>query len=235
MVDTSIKGLSNSMVKKIFVVKLVAMLLHFMSYTLTAQEVIYFNNPSFESEPFAGRLDIPEFETKLKEWDYCKQFFPNETSPDLHSKTSNYWGVETTPSDGNTCLGMVARSNGAWECVSQILSAPIQAKTKYHFTIDLCISMQFESMVIGSLSNLKFDTPLVLRVWGSNKKCEMQEKLFVSPTISNSHWKTYDVLIEPSKEFKYIIFQAFYDVPVLEPYNGNLLMDNLSEVVVVQD
>jgi hypothetical protein len=38
--------------------------------------------------------------------------------------------------------------------------------------------------------------------------------------------------LEPSKNYTFLILEAYYKTPTLVPYNGNLLVDNFSDIKV---
>lgn len=46
-------------------------------------------------------------------------------------------------------------------------------------------------------------------------------------------WREYELFLEPQyNDYEYLILEAYYKTPVLLPYNGNLLVDNLSLHIV---
>ena len=52
-----------------------------------------------------------------------------------------------------------------------------------------------------------------------------------TPLIINNRWLKYDFRVNPQKgNFSYIVFEAFFKTPTPFPYNGNLLLDNLSAI-----
>lgn len=51
--------------------------------------------------------------------------------------------------------------------------------------------------------------------------------------IENTYWKKYNFRFEPNSRYSHIILEAFYKTPTIFPYNGNVLIDNASEIIPV--
>jgi hypothetical protein len=173
---------------------------------LCAQHIrhqIELKNPSFESLP--GESITP------LDWENCDKV----SSPDV---LPGPWGVKLAPQDGISYLGLVVREDNTQEFVVQELSVPLRPKTCYQFTISLATSASY----VG------YERPAVLRVWGSNSKCEKEVLLGVSSNIVSNNWQEEIIGIYTEKAFKYIIFEAYYKQPSLYFYKGNLLLDNTS-------
>ena len=68
----------------------------------------------------------------------------------------------------------------------------------------------------------------MLRIWGGNGVCGRQELLAESEVVNNNEWKTFEFEVQPSRDLNYITLEAFYEVPILFPYNGHILVDNAS-------
>jgi outer membrane protein OmpA-like peptidoglycan-associated protein len=196
----------------------------------TAQRAeIYLNNPSFEDTPRKG---VNTF-LSIRGWNDCGLiYFRNETPPDIHPH--DFWEVTKSPSDGNTYLGMVVRDNESWEFVSQRLSEDVKAGVCYKFSIDLARSRRYVSATRKDDSILEnFTQPAVLRIWGGNNSCSKNELIAESKPIANIDWRTYNFVLRPNKEYRYIILEAFYKTPVLIPYNGHILLDNGSSLIEI--
>ena len=78
-----------------------------------------------------------------------------------------------------------------------------------------------------------FMTPAVLRIWGGRWICTKSELLGSSGPITNRSWSEYKFKFEPSDSLRYITLEAFYDTPVLETYNGHILVDKASAIVQI--
>ena len=124
---------------------------------------------------------------------------------------------------------MVVRDNDTWEKVSQKLSSPIEANQCYQFSIYLQRSPIYWGG--SSISNelVNYDTPAKLRIWGGNEWCAKVEILAESAVITNFDWELHTFIITAKSSHPYILFEVFYDTPVLFPYNGNILLDNASD------
>jgi outer membrane protein OmpA-like peptidoglycan-associated protein len=210
----------------------------FLSFFILAgqsQEVITLQNPSFEDMPRKGTNNMPP----IKGWYDCGlSKFPSETPPDIHPVVDNAWEVAKEPYDGNTYLGMVTRANDSWESISQALSSPILAGTCYNFTAFLSRSDQYKSATsrterLGTHELENFVRPAVLLIWGGNSFCDKAELLGESPAVSNADWKQYKFIFQPQRTHKFITLEVFYKTPILESYNGHVLIDGLSAIVPV--
>lgn len=168
------------------------------------QAPIYFENPSFEGEPSDATVPVG--------WLPCAE----GTTPDI---LPGFWGVYREASEGDTYVGLITRSDGSWESITQRLSKPLKVKECYHFTVDLARSATYN----------QYNLPIKLRVWGSGSKCEKKQLLLETGFIEHASWKTYEINFQTRSTIHYIIFEAFYqDRPANHP--GNILLDNLSPV-----
>lgn len=200
--------------------------------SLNAQaDTIKLTNPSFEGQPMASRTPYG--------WVDCG--FKGETPPDI--QPSGTFMVTREAQSGNTYLGMVVRDNDTWERVSQRLTTPIQAGTCYSFTIYLCrsgvylspdpSSSALQGRDVPQLKPKSYTQPAVLRVWGGSGYCSQKELLGETPTVDNTDWKAYTLILESQQTHSYFELEAFYKTPTLLPYNGNLLLDNAGSLVPV--
>ena len=188
---------------------------------------IFLTNPSFEDLPIQGK--------QPRGWEDCG--FPGETPPDVQpsgNPSYSFFEVTKTAFDGNTYLGMVVRDNDTWEIVSQRLSAPIKGGECYEFSLHLCRSELYVSQSRVNFQNANYTTPAKLRIWGGSSYCNKKELLAETPgPIINTRWLKYDFKFKPRETHTYIVLEAFYNTPVLFPYNGNVLVDNASPIVPV--
>ena len=189
---------------------------------LAAQtDAIRLFNPSFE--------DYPRAEKVPRGWRDCG--FPGESAPDTHP--SGTFDVVKLPSDGNSYLGMVVRDNDTWERVAQQLSSPIQRGNCYSFSLNLCRSELYVSLSKGTGMKANYVQPIKLVIWGGDGYCSKKERLGESPLVSNTSWQPYMFKFEPKQTHTHITLEAFYKTPVLFPYNGNILVDNASDIVPI--
>ncbi len=204
--------------------------LFFVTAALFAQTAtkIKLINPSFE--------DIPQVAKAPKGWHDCgSENFVNESPIDIHSSTANSFSVNKKPFKGETYIGMVTRDNSTWESVSQRLSSPLVKGSCYTFSIYLCRAELYESSTKTSGTNkVNFNTPIKLRIWAGNDYCGKRELLSESGEVKNSDWQEYKFEFYPKDNYTYITLEAYYKVPVLIFYNGNILLDNASDIVPFQ-
>ncbi len=183
---------------------------------------IQLENPSFEGFATAGRLPYG--------WRDCG--FPGESPPDIQPGS---WGVEMAAQNGNTYLGMVTRRRDTWECVSQELQRPMSAGQCYMFSIYLRKGDHYLSPESGlpSSPHVPFTQAITLRIWGGHSPNRGAELLAESGLVESTDWKKYFFKLEPREDYQYFFLEAFYKTPVLMPYNGNILLDNASDLVAV--
>jgi outer membrane protein OmpA-like peptidoglycan-associated protein len=199
----------------------------FVAATFSAQTAtkVKLINPSFE--------DIPQTGKAPKGWQDCGS--SNETPVDIHSSSANSFSVKKKPFKGETYVGMVTRDNKTWESISQRLSTPLIKGSCYTFSIYLCRAELYESSTKNSgTAKVNFNTPIKLRIWAGHDYCSKRELLSESGEVKNSDWQEYKFEFYPKDNHTYITFEAYYKVPVLIEYNGNVLLDNASNIVPFQ-
>lgn len=180
--------------------------------------IIPFTNPSFEDIPKQGQP--PSGWTSVNMGD--------ESPPDVQP---GWFEVMLPANHGSTYLGLVTRDNETWEAVSQRLARPLEAGQCYEFTADLCRSEVHMSVSKSSNQMTNFKTPIKLRVWGGNGFSDKAEMLYETPLVVNTRWLQHSIRLTPKKNnYTFLVLEAYYKTPTLFPYNGNLLVDNLSPI-----
>ncbi len=182
--------------------------------------VIKLSNPSFEGTPQAT--------VSPSGWYDCG--FPGETPPDIQAGDGSIFSVVKPAHHGGTYLGMVTRDNDTWERVGQRLSQPLEKGKKYKFSIYLCRSESYLSptkKTPGGLAN--YTTPVKLKIWGGGTYCDRTEVLGETVPVKNTDWKRFDFTFVPQRSISYITLEAFYNQSAF-PYNGNILLDNASDI-----
>lgn len=183
-------------------------------------EMIYLENPSFEDIPRAG---IPP-----TDWIDCGPL--GETPPDVQP----YGGfkVTRTPQHGSTYLGLVTRDNNTTEAVGQRLSKPLRQNQCYDFSFYVARSATYESATKRNQMQLyNFDKGVTLRIWAGSSMGDRGELLATTDVIENTEWRNIKLKLNPSKrDYQYICIESYYKTPTLFPYNGNILIDNLSPI-----
>jgi outer membrane protein OmpA-like peptidoglycan-associated protein len=183
---------------------------------------IVLNNPSFEGTARAGIAGGGG----PYGWQDCGK--PGESAPDIQPGA---FQVTKAPNHGNTYLGMVVRDNDTWESVSQRLSVPLEVNKCYEMTLDLCNSKTYISQSRTTGQQVNYSVPVKLRFYGGNGSCARQELLYETPLVTNERWLMYYVRLKPKNaSYNYLVIEAYYQTPVVFPYNGNVLVDNLSPI-----
>lgn len=198
---------------------------------LWSQQVITLDNPSFE--------DFPQHSTPPRGWTDCG--FPDESPPDV--QPSGKWGVFWPAMDGNTYLGMVTRQNDTYESVGQRMNGILWAGTCYQISFFLCKSPVYFSRVnvgVGTeritSTEQNFITPIKLRIWGGNDMCNKEELLGETGLVTNNEWERYHIKLSPQKgNYRYIFLEAYYETPIFFPYNGNVLVDDASDIIALEN
>lgn len=200
-------------------------------------QVIKLTNPSFEDVPHSGTTGYSP-----KGWLDCGSVnFPTQTPPDIQP---SFFGVQLAAQNGNTYLGLVVRDDDTWEAVSQRLLSPMKAGNCYQISIYIARS---ENYISGrgnrhpntpddsqyKLNTINHNQPVTLRIWGGNNYCDKKENFVVTDEINHTNWVKYTFKLEPKSRITHISFEAFYKTPILFPYNGNLLIDNISDIVQI--
>jgi len=208
---------------------LTVLTLLFFAFNLLAQEEpIRLLNPSFEGLPQAGVLGG----RMLDGWYDCG--FPGESMPDVHPVPGEgAFHVTKEPALGKSYLGLVVRENETYERVAQRISTPLQAGKCYDFSISLARSEVYMSLSRVSNLEVNYAQAVKLRIWGGSSYCDRSELLAESSLVINTRWLTYNFRFQPKKTVNYITFEAFYKTPTPFPYNGNLLIDNASDIYPV--
>ena len=183
--------------------------------------VITLVNPSFE--------DMPRHSKPPRGWFDCG--VPGETPPDV--QPSGTFSVTKPAVNGDTYLGMVVRDNDTWEMVSQRMSAPMKKGQCYAFSIYLCRSELYVSVSRKSDETANYTTPAKLRIYGGFDHCDKQYLLGETNLVINTRWLEYQFKFEPLDNYTHISFEAFYKTPTLFPYNGNILLDNASDITPI--
>ncbi len=182
------------------------------------QAPIVLENASFEGFPATGQT--PDG------WMNCGR--QDESPPDLQP---GQFLVTVSPKHGNTYLGMVARDNETWEAVGQRLPAQLIKGNCYDFALDMCRSDTYLSFSRKTNAEAHYTNALKLLIWGGNDYCQKQELLSESSMVVNTRWLTFPFRLNPKKgSYSYIMLEAYYQTPVLFPYNGNVLVDNLTVI-----
>ena len=195
---------------------------------------IELRNPSFEGTPYAGSNE--NYFKAPRGWYNCGK--PNETPPDIQPNLdpfgAPFFEVTTKAQDENTYLGLVVRDNDTWEAVGQRLKLPLESGKCYEFSLYLARSERYVSDARdGSGMDVNHNQPAVIRIYGGNGYCQKKQLLDETGVIRHTKWKKYSFKFEPNSRMNFLLIEAFYKTPTLLPYNGNVLVDHLSNIELV--
>lgn len=202
------------------IILLTSLLFIYFLNSINAQDNrIKLSNPSFEDSPRAGRVPSGWFDCGMK----------GESPPDTQP---GVFDVNYKAHDGGTYLGMVTRDNETWEAVAQRLSSTLKSGNCYQFNIYLTYSDEYFSISRLTKDRAFFTQPILLRIWGGDGYCDKKELLGSSELVDNTNWTESQFILKPEQDYKFIILEAYYKTPTLFPYNGNILLDNASDIVL---
>ncbi|HMP13230.1 MAG TPA: OmpA family protein [Saprospiraceae bacterium] len=182
---------------------------------------IQLTNPSFE--------DIPRHSHVPRGWYDCG--FPGESPPDTQPDPT--FRVSKSAYDGETYLGMVVRDNDTWEAISQKLTRSMDKSTCYELSLYAARSESYVSVSRITDDQANYVTPVKVRIYGGFDYCDKQYLLGETKLIINTRWLEYRIKLEPIANYTHIVIEAFYNTPTLFPYNGNVLLDKLSDLIPV--
>jgi hypothetical protein len=190
----------------------------------------------FGQKPVTIKLDNPSFEDTASAahtpigWFDCG--FAAESAPDVQPGSH---GVNKKAFEGKSYVGMVVRDNNTWEAVGQKLKTQLLRDVKYSFGLYLCRSQQLESVSQNTGDSASYVAPVIIRIWGGVGYCDKAELLAESKLVNSYDWDKYDFIFKPKADYSYFMIEAFYKIPTLFPYNGNILIDNASAIVPISD
>lgn len=170
---------------------------------------IYLDNASFEGQAQDATVPVG--------WHPCDEL----TTPDM---LPGFWGVLTEPEDGDTYMGLITREDGTNEQVGQRLSTPLQGNECYTISMYLAHSSAYAG----------FNLPVKLRIWGATSRCSKKKLLVDTGAIKHEDWKKYEFKFYCPSAYNYLIFEAEIMDGVYFPYNGNILIDGISVIMVCQ-
>jgi hypothetical protein len=177
-------------------------------------------NPSFEAVPAMNALPASWHNVSV----------PETTFPDIQP---GFWGVKMPPKEGNAYLGLVVREDNTAEGVGQRLSAPLQMGATYEFSVWLTRSSKFRSATpMSNGEERTFSAPTVLKIWGYNSNTKKEELLALSEPVGMDNWVKYVFTITPLEDDYDEIDLMVSSAPMHYFKNGNLLIDNCSDIVL---
>ena len=196
----------------------------FLGKYASAQDTIQLQNPSFEWNRPIKNI-VPQG------WKSCG--WRHESPPDIHSKMTAHYQVRHFPQKGKNFLGLVVRSNFTKEAIAQKLAKPLLEKKTYQMSVYVAQANNFVSKDSKTRKKANYTTPTILRIWGVNDQCETQELLFKSEPIDHPDWKKLNIQFSPNTQHSHIMLEAFFSKKIDDPYNGHILLDNISSIIEI--
>ncbi len=189
--------------------------------SLQAQTSVFIQNPSFED----GATKVGTLDSYITGWYNCGSY--GETGPDVHSHETTYFRMQRHAAHGEQYLGMVARDNNTQEGVGTKLHKPLVRNGYYHLTVKLARSDTYISRSRMTHLTVNYDIPLLLEVFGSDRKCRNKILLAKSVPVTNTDWQEYSFALKPDRRCKFLTFRVYYHPMAPEPVNGNMLLDDI--------
>lgn len=193
--------------------------------TASAQEArsIQLDNPSFEE-------DRQAFGTTPNKWVNVGD--PTYTPPDIQP---GFFGVSLEAQHGDNYVSLAVRQDNTWEGIGQKLKSPLKKGKSYAFSVWLTRSQTFISAIRDEAEPTNFKSPTILKIWGYNTKTNKEELLAESVPVGHSKWVCYTFVLSPTlDDFDQIDLTAYY-APGFELKNGHLLLDNCSDIKLIED
>ena len=207
---------------------------------LEALRLIELYNPSFELSsayflPFGWEDTAGEITTWVRTHPYQKpryQSAPNGTIFQFHS---SIYGLQPPTKKkavhGERYLSLLASEKKKRQQVSQHLAGLLKRDSIYSFSLDMARSKEFWENLESRDQQADYKNPLRLRIWGGTKDNPNAELLAVSPSVVSTDWRKFDFVLQPLEDdYDWITLEAWYVSDFGEPYNGNILLDNLSAI-----
>lgn len=178
-------------------------------------------NPSFEE-------DEPERSKTPQDWESCCDL--SDPIPDIHGTGKTILHVEQSAYHGKNFLGLTTMNNDNWTGISQKLSQPIETGKHYFLSLYACHAQEYKFISKYKWSNEDYDEPVRIRVLGSNQYFHKRELLFQTKVVKSTEWKQYTLRLSPKENHTHIFIEAYYKEDTFFPYNGNILIDNISPI-----
>lgn len=177
------------------------------------------NNSSFET------VDVDGFPIG---WEYCG--FQNAEDPAMEEAEiygNSEFTKELTPFDGENYVVLIATDNNTWEMIGQELSQGLEQNASYELSLACARQASYVGYSTGSQSQVNYTTPIKFQIWGGNNSCEKEELLYSSELIINTRWLAHTIEFAPSQDFSHLMIEAAFRMPIMFPYNGNVMIDKV--------
>lgn len=201
-------------------------------------------NPSFERKaerPFALPNSWKEPNPQLITPHRVHPFHPDSNVPvpmEQNRRPITYYGkkvVKQHPEDGDAFASLLASSNGAKQYLSTEVNGVLRKGVGYTFSLSLAHADYFRQREQTDDLEVNYNQGLQLNIWGGNPENPKAELLARSGTIQKRKWQRNHFVLKPSKEqYTMITLEAAYAPEIGKAYNGNILIDNCSNIVKIK-
>lgn len=127
---------------------------------------------------------------------------------------------------------MLTRNNGTYEAIGQKLNNSLDAGYTYSFSLFAARSKKYISLSKRSMQETNFNKPVVLQVYGG-KNCTNAKLLISTAPIQHTNWAKYVFVFDVEEEIDFLLIEANYDDLESFPYDGNILIDNISGIDII--
>jgi hypothetical protein len=141
--------------------------------------------------------------------------------------------VELPPQHLKGYLSMVVRDNNTWDAVGQVLPQPLEAGKCYQFSLQLANAEKYMSASRKTGGRVNYRNPIRLLIWGGDSFCEAGELLAKTDLVKNTEWAAYEFIFHPKEPITHLALHAYYLNPMSLSYNGNILIDNASDIAEI--
>jgi hypothetical protein len=174
----------------------------------------------------------------VSEWSDCGD--TQKTPPTVFVNGDPLLRSNEIAQDGIRFMTLVTRDDSTWEAVAQSLTRPLQAGKNYVIKCFIRRSyLESEADLIAQKESI--EPPIVFKLHSIGEIKEQAidrnnilEELGESDLIIEKDWEEHTFVFRPKKEVNILMIEAFYQVPVLLPYNGHLFIDNISPIYEVE-
>lgn len=160
--------------------------------------------------------------------------FPYESPVTIHKRgKENQFNIRHEPVHGNAFISMVTRENESFERISQELSYKLEKDTLYTMGFYVANALSMESFIRTDLETIrKFNNPVRLVLWCGDDFCSESDELFVTDDLLDEEWRFVQAFFRPKYDCEKLTIEVYYPSG-FEYTNGNLLLDNLTNIYIL--
>ena len=169
-------------------------------------------------------------------WECCKDRLEN--CPIIMSTRLPNFEIEQLSSINDRILVLVTRENETCTGLTQYMKKTLRANHTYRVTLALARSEEMKSQVRRGMKissgAVPFNEPIILGIYGAEYDCEPDEILVWSPVIYHTNWKDYTLEFTPEFDVDWIHIAAHKSHNASFWRNGNILIDWISDIELIE-